>query len=159
MSDWRPNSEPDMATRRANILARVRRYFEVRSVLEVDTPALSASTVTDPNIASIAVAGDRYLSTSPEFAMKRLLAAGYPDIFSICRVFRDEERGRLHLPEFTMVEWYRRDFGLEDIVRDTLALIAFLASRPELARDVPVIAYADAMRQFAGVDRAWRKLG
>ncbi len=152
MSDWRPNSEPDMATRRANILARVRRYFEVRSVLEVDTPALSASTVTDPNIASIAVAGDRYLSTSPEFAMKRLLAAGYPDIFSICRVFRDEERGRLHLPEFTMVEWYRRDFGLEDIVRDTLALIAFLASRPELARDVPVIDYADVMRQFAGVD-------
>lgn len=152
MSNWRPNSDPDMATRRANILARVRRYFEVRSVLEVDTPALTESTVTDPNIASIAVAGDRYLSTSPEFSMKRLLAAGYPDIFSICRVFRDEERGRLHLPEFTMVEWYRRGFGLEDIVRDTLALIAFLASRPELARDVPVIDYADVMQQFAGVN-------
>ncbi len=152
MTGWRPNCDPDLAKRRADLLARVRRYFEVRSVVEVDTPALSATTVTDPHIASIAVSGERYLSTSPEFAMKRLLAAGYPDIFSICRVFRDEERGRLHLPEFTMIEWYRRGFELEDIVRDTLALIAFIASRPELAHDVPVIDYADVMQQFAGVD-------
>ena len=69
-----------------------------------------------------------------------------------CRVFRDEERGRLHLPEFTMIEWYRHGFGLEDIVRDTLALIAFIASRPDMAHDVPVIDYADVMQQFAGVD-------
>ncbi len=152
MTDWRPNSDAKLAKRRADMLARVRRYFEARSVLEVDTPALSGTTVTDPNIASIGVAGDRYLSTSPEFAMKRLLAAGYPDIFSIARVFRDEERGRLHLPEFTMVEWYRHGFGLDDIVRDTLALIAFIASRPELAHDVPVIDYADVIQQFSGVD-------
>ncbi len=152
MSGWQPNCPPDLAQRRASLLARVRRHFEVRSVLEVDTPALSGTTVTDPNIASIGAAGDRYLSTSPEFAMKRLLAAGYPDIFSICRVFRDDERGRLHLPEFTMIEWYRRGFGLDDIVRDTLALIAFIASRPELAHDVPVLDYADVMQQFAGVN-------
>ncbi|MDJ0911243.1 MAG: EF-P lysine aminoacylase EpmA [Woeseiaceae bacterium] len=152
MNEWRPNSDAKLAKRRADMLARVRRYFEARSVLEVDTPSLSHTTVTDPNIASIGVSGDRFLSTSPEFAMKRLLAAGYPDIFSICRVFRDEERGRLHLPEFTMVEWYRHGFGLDDIVRDTLALIAFVASRPELAHDVPVIDYADVIQQFAGVD-------
>ena len=152
MTDWRPNCDAKLAKRRADMLARVRRYFEARSVLEVDTPALSETTITDPNIASIGVAGNRYLSTSPEFAMKRLLAAGYPDIFSICRVFRDEERGRLHLPEFTMVEWYRHGFGLDDIVRDTLALIAFIASRPDLAHDVPVIDYADVIQQFAGVD-------
>lgn len=152
MTDWRPNCDASVAKRRADLLARVRRYFEARSVLEVDTPALSRTTVTDPNIASIGVDGNRYLSTSPEFAMKRLLAAGYPDIFSIARVFRDEERGRLHLPEFTMVEWYRHGMDLDDIIRDTLALIAFAASRPELAHDVPVIDYADVVQQFAGID-------
>ena len=70
-----------------------------------------------------------YLHTSPEFCLKRLLAAGYPDIYSICRVFRDGESGRQHQPEFTLIEWYRLDFSLQAIIDDTVAVIrAALAS-------------------------------
>ena len=116
------------------MLARVRQYFADQDVLAVDTPALSPSAPTDPHIASMLVhAADSYLHSSPEFHMKRLLADGYPDIYTICRVFRDGERGRYHLPEFTMIEWYRHAMSLDAIIADTLRLIAAVLERPELA--------------------------
>ena len=108
---------------------RVRAYFDSQHVLEVDTPVLSPYAVSDPQIESLEisscqVSGDPlYLHTSPEFYMKRLLAADFPDIYSICRVFRDGESGRLHQPEFTMVEWYRLGMTLDEIVADTTGVI------------------------------------
>lgn len=139
------------------MLQRLRAYFDAESVLEVDTPALSATAVSDINIESLAVRSDLteaslYLHTSPEFCMKRLLASGYPDIYSICRVYRDGEVGRNHQPEFTMVEWYRLGFGLAGIIADTLKAIAMALDTPKLADDVPVIDYRDAFLDVSGVD-------
>jgi len=133
VSNWRPASNADVAIKRAAMLARTRLYFENENVLAVDTPALSPSAPTDPHIASMAIDQSAYLHTSPEFHMKRLLADGYPDIYSICRVFRDGEKGRQHLPEFTMVEWYRLAMNFDAIIADTLQLIAFVLERAELA--------------------------
>ena len=84
--------------------------------------------------------------------MKRLLADGYPDIFTICRVFREGETGRLHQPEFTMVEWYRHGFGLTAMIDETVSFIAALLQRQEF-EDAEWLDYDDAFRRFAG--RAW----
>ena len=135
MSHWRPTSGPQTAASRADMLRRIRAHFDKASILEVDTPALSPFAVSDTQIESLEIrcsavsSRPLYLHTSPEFCLKRLLAAGYPDIFSICRVFRDGESGKQHQPEFTLIEWYRLDFSLQAIIDDTVAVIrAALAS-------------------------------
>lgn len=125
---WQPSTTQAVAARRAVILQRLRQYFEHESVMAVDTPALSFCAVSDLHIESLAVTSGLsknplYLQTSPEFCMKRLLAAGYPDIYSIARVFRDGEVGRQHQPEFTLAEWYRLNFDLDAIIADTVAAI------------------------------------
>jgi lysyl-tRNA synthetase class 2 len=84
--------------------------------------------------------------------MKCLLAAGYPDIYSICRVFRDGESGPRHLPEFTLLEWYRLNYQLADIVADTAALIASCLHRPDLRESIHIIDYKDIFREAVGVD-------
>lgn len=158
MIDWQPCSGPDAAGRRAALLRRIRAYFSGCNVLEVDTPALSTAAVSDVQIESLEIGQSQvsrvplHLTTSPEFPMKRLLAAGYPDIYAICRVFRDGESGHRHQPEFTMIEWYRRGMELEQIVNDTLDLVA--ASLAEAApRDEPVIAdYRELFHAATGVD-------
>ena len=138
------------------MLARARAYFTDQQVLAVDTPALSEFASTDPNIESCSVqlaTGSRhFLHTSPEFYMKRLLADGYPDIYSICRVFRDGEIGRYHLPEFTMLEWYRLNFSLDDIISDTTALIAACIDQPSLHESAIVVDYSTAFQDSADVD-------
>ncbi len=156
MIDWRASSSAVIARHRAEMLARARAYFTGQQVLAVDTPALSDFASTDPNIESCSVqlaTGSRYfLHTSPEFCMKRLLADGYPDIYSICRVFRDGEIGQHHLPEFTMLEWYRLKFNLEDIIADTTALIAACIDKPSLHEDAIVVDYSTAFQDFAEID-------
>lgn len=136
------------------MLSRVREYFQEQGVLAVDTPALSAYASSDPNIDSFSLlraSEEAWLHTSPESSMKCLLAAGYPDIYSICRVFRDGERGAHHLPEFTMLEWYRLAFQLPEIIRDTTKLIACCLDRDTLSRDIEIIDYADAFDRV-GID-------
>jgi lysyl-tRNA synthetase class 2 len=137
------------------MLERARRFFRSRDVLEVATPALGRHTATDPNIDSLRIAGTRgatlYLQTSPESYMKRLLADGYPDIYGICRVFRGGEAGRLHQPEFTMVEWYRHGFGLDEMIAETVAFIADVLAQPGLL-DAARLEYGAAFQRFAGVD-------
>ncbi len=129
--DFRPAASLSSLRRRAEMLARVRAFFDRHDFLEVETPLLSADTVVDRHLDPFAVedsaSGNRFwLQTSPEFAMKRLLAAGATAIYQITRAFRREERGPLHNPEFTIVEWYRagdsmaQGMGLLDELCQTL---------------------------------------
>lgn len=153
---WRPTSAPGVLERRARMLGLVREFFAARGVIEVETPALTSRGVSDPQIASLttSLAADggktRYLHTSPEYAMKRLLAAGAPDIYQICRVFRDGEIGRLHQPEFTMVEWYRRGATLDDMIAETCAFITAVGEWDRLA--IEKLGYRDVLRVACGID-------
>jgi elongation factor P--(R)-beta-lysine ligase len=139
------------------MLTRARAFFEHRGVLEVETPILSAAAVSDPQIESLAtqiagMPGRSYLCPSPEYAMKRLLAAGSGDIYQICKVFRDAERGRWHNPEFTMIEWYR--MGLDDagLMSEVEALIGELLAPARMLGAAERLSYSDALRRHAGVD-------
>jgi len=155
---WQPLSSVASASRRAAMLNRARAFFEERNILEVDTPMLSRFAVSDPHIESIEVALQLdpgkawFLQTSPEYCMKRLLSAGYPDIYEICKVFRDAEAGRYHQPEFTMVEWYRLDFGLNDIMQDTLEFITTLVDAKRFDKAPMLLSHAEAFSEFAGID-------
>jgi lysyl-tRNA synthetase class 2 len=157
MTSWRPTSGPDAAKRRARILRRLRSYFDRESVLEVDVPALSSAAASDIHIDSLTVScglskSPLFLHTSPEFCMKRLLAAGYPDIYSICRVFRDDEIGKRHQPEFTMLEWYRLNFDLDEVIADTVAVIVAALDDSTLAERVVSGNYRDIFAARCGVD-------
>ena len=109
---------------RAQALEAIRGFFAARDVVEVQTPVLAPATVTDPDVESIAVPGYGFLQTSPEYQMKRLLSAGAPSIYQLGPVFRHEERGRLHNPEFTMLEWYRLGFDDQQLMQEVAELVA-----------------------------------
>lgn len=112
--EWQPTASLQAIQARASLLVEIRRFFRKRSVLEVETPLLCANGVTDPHIGTLQtqlLGKTYYLQTSPEFAMKRLLAMGSGSIYQLCKAFRDGERGRLHNPEFTLLEWYRVHFN------------------------------------------------
>lgn len=117
---WKPSASIDTLITRAQLTQNIRQFFISRDVLEVETPSLSSATVTDVHLCGFqtnfispfkAESQLLYLQTSPEFAMKRLLSAGSGAIFQICKSFRNEEAGRHHNPEFTMLEWYRPGFN------------------------------------------------
>jgi len=158
MTDWQPAGDVQAARNRVAMMRRIRRCFDAADVLEVDTPALSPFAVSDTQIESLEIRDSfvsrrpMYLHTSPEFCMKRLLAAGYPDIFSICRVFRDGESGTRHQPEFTMIEWYRLGFGLQAIIDDTTRVIkaALTSTLPEQETDQ--FNYREVFRQATHID-------
>jgi lysyl-tRNA synthetase class 2 len=154
---WRPSASIGALKRRAALLAEARAFFAERGVLEVETPALSASAVSDPHIESLAcdvagIARRFYLSTSPEYPMKRLLAAGSGDIYQICRVFRDAERGRWHNPEFTMVEWYRCGFDDVALMAEVEDFVARLLAPSRRLAPAQRLSYAQALERYAGVD-------
>ncbi len=157
-TDWRPGASWPVLAARAALLAAARSWFATRDITEVETPVLAASGVTDANIesvrASLAATPGRgwYLHTSPEYCMKRLLAAGAPDIYQICHVFRDGERGSQHQPEFTMIEWYRHGFGLSEIVEDTLSLLATLLAPDRGVLGRATVRYRQAFRDATGID-------
>jgi elongation factor P--(R)-beta-lysine ligase len=153
-SDWQPTATLEALRVRAETLASIRCFFADREVLEVETPALSAAAVTDLHLHSVACRLDlddrrtRYLQTSPEYAMKRLLAAGSGAIYQICKVFRDGERGRRHNPEFTMLEWYRPGWDHHRLMDEVDELLQTTLGVEAGER----VSYADAFRRHAGVD-------
>lgn len=132
MSDWQPSAALTALQARAALLEVVRDFFKQRGVMEVDTPLLASAPVTDPAIEAYSLKqAELYLQTSPEYAMKRLLAAGSGPIYQICKAFRRGESGRRHNPEFTMLEWYRPGFALEDLMAEVGELLCLvLDDRP-----------------------------
>ncbi len=132
MNNWQPSASIDNLKKRANIMQQIRNFFADRNVLEVETPLFYESTVTDP-VQKAFQLGNNFLQTSPEYAMKRLLAAGSGDIFQICKAFRDDEVGRIHNPEFTMLEWYRIGFDLSDLMDEMSDLLQLIlkCERPD----------------------------
>ena len=137
------------------MLRAAREYFAATNTLEVETPALGRAAVTDIHLASIRThaSGEvRHLHTSPEYAMKRLLASGCGDIYQIARVFRDGESGRYHNPEFTLVEWYRIGVDHHALMSDVEQLVASLLPAHRSSERAERISYRDAVQLHAGVD-------
>lgn len=125
-TSWLPKISLETLRLRAKILNQIRNFFSARDCLEVETPLLSSCSIPDPNIHSIAVPNQNqtwYLQTSPEFAMKRLLASGSGSIYQICKAFRAEEKGNLHNPEFTILEWYRINFDHHELMDEMQELL------------------------------------
>lgn len=132
---WQSSMSWKNAQRRADILAQVRAFFLTKNVVEVETPVLMSSTVTDVHLDAFATQfqflpdshSDRssvlYAQTSPEFAIKRLLASGYGCCYQICKAFRHEQHGRFHNPEFTMLEWYRLGFDHLKLMEEVTELL------------------------------------
>ncbi len=123
MTDWRPSCSVETLRERGQLLATVRSFFADHGVLEVQTPVLGRGTVTDPAIDSVSTDAGQHLQTSPEYHMKRLLAADAPSIYQIGPVFRAGEAGRWHNPEFTMVEWYRLGFDANALMIEVAGLV------------------------------------
>jgi elongation factor P--(R)-beta-lysine ligase len=172
---WRPER---FAAKRAHlevrgrVMAAIRRFFAERDFAEVDTPALQVSPGIEPHLMAFATELDepgegrrpRFLHTSPEFAMKKLLVAGVPRLFQVAHCFRNGERGRTHHPEFTMLEWYRAGAGYRDLMADCEALLRAAltaAGRPlftwagksaDPAQPWQYLSVAEAFQHFCGID-------
>lgn len=174
LSDWRPTCTIELLHLRARMLAELRQFFAERSVLEVETPLLSRSIGTDPHLEFFTteylspgmvcmpeacreqarwspMRQTLFLQTSPEFAMKRLLAAGSGSIYQIGKAFRNGESGRFHNPEFTMLEWYRVGFTLPQLMDEIADLIGGLFSGQSL-QETQRTSYQDVFVTFTGLD-------
>ena len=155
LHSWQPTAALHVLRKRAEIIDIIRQFFKERCVLEVDTPLLSSATVTDPYVLSIpALCLDTgreylgYLQTSPEYAMKRLLAAGIGSIYQICKAFRQGDCGKLHHPEFTLLEWYRPGFDHHALMDEMDILLQAIFTTPAAER----LSYQQVFMQFVGID-------
>jgi lysyl-tRNA synthetase class 2 len=156
VTEWRPTATRERLALRAALLAATRDFFDLRGVLEVDTPWLVNAGVTDVNLGAVtARLGDHplYLHTSPEYAMKRLLAAGIGDIYQLCHVARADEQSRLHNPEFTLLEWYRCGFSMTALIKETALLLdALLLRAGKAPRPLRELRYQQAFIDALGID-------
>jgi len=151
---WQPGADREALRQRAALLADIRAFFAARHVLEVDTPLLCSSGVTDPSLEPLLVergnslTAPRYLQTSPEYAMKRLLAAGSGPIYQIAHAFRDDESGRRHNPEFTLLEWYRPDMDHLALMDEVAVLVGELLAREGSSK----YSYRELFEEFVAID-------
>lgn len=161
MTGWQPAAGFHALRLRAALNARIRSFFAERNVTEVETPVLSMAGNTDPNIASFSLEFSgrtdgaprtRWLRTSPEYPLKRLLAAGFGDCYELGRVFRDGEAGGRHNPEFTMLEWYRLGYDHRVLVRETAALVDAALVLVGRTAELVEVGYHDLYRQRLGLD-------
>jgi lysyl-tRNA synthetase class 2 len=161
VTDWRATATGATLRRRAALLDAARRFFAARAVLEVDTPMVVNAPVTDVHIHSARVifpaapdgaARPYFLHTSPEYAMKRLLAGGVGDIYQICHVVRGLERGRLHNAEFTLIEWYRVGWTLDALMAEVDALVRTLLGARAGGLASTRVSYREAFLQQLGID-------
>ena len=140
MENWLPNTTHEVRLARAEMLQNIRAFFLSQKVIEVETPAVSQAANTDPFIESIKTDQSRYLHTSPEYPMKRLLAAGSGDIYQICKVWRASESGKKHNPEFTLLEWYRLGFSYQQLMQEVSDLLLGLVTH--LDKPAQFVSYA-----------------
>jgi len=157
-SSWQPTASLEMLHQRAQLLAKIRAYFERTHALEVETPACSFYATTDPSIESFQLTytgpgfsapQSLYLHTSPEFPMKRLLAAGSGAIYQICKVFRNGESGRQHNPEFTLLEWYRPGYDHHQLMADVATLVNSILRTP---RKIEYLSYNEIFQHHLDID-------
>lgn len=166
INHWKPSAQIETLRLRAALLKKIRLFFDERNVLEVETPYLSRFATTDPYIESFAVDNQsaslsqkkaslkqtRYLHTSPEMPMKRLLAARSGAIYQICKVFRQEEQGRLHNPEFTMLEWYRPCMPYRALMKEVAELVEQVLPKELKTKSVEYLSYYDAFEKQLNVN-------
>jgi elongation factor P--(R)-beta-lysine ligase len=152
-NSWQPSASLEVIKKRASLLQQIRGFMDTREIIEVDTPILSHFGVSDPYIQSLttscAAESDAvlYLHTSPEFCMKRLLAAGSGSIYQIAHVFRNEESGKRHNTEFSMLEWYRIGFNYYELMDEVAELLN------DIGLEIPdKMTYADAFKQSIEID-------
>lgn len=155
--DWRPAASLETLRLRARLLQRTREYFAVRGLLEVETPQLSVAATTDLHLESLEVrrpggAALGWLHTSPEFPMKRLLAAGSGDVWQLARVFRGAESGRRHNPEFTLLEWYRVGWDAAAMMAEVDDFLRALAGDDFAPGATKYQSYGEAFLDHAGFD-------
>jgi lysyl-tRNA synthetase class 2 len=157
MADWQPTAKRSTLEHRAALLASARNFFMDRGVLEVDTPIVVNAPVTDIHIhsAQVKFSDDPhpfFLHTSPEYAMKRLLAAGSGDIYQICHVVRGLERGRQHNAEFTLIEWYRIGFTLDRLMSEVDTLVRHLLGDVAFTMSSERLTYREAFLRELHLD-------
>ena len=161
--DWQPSASFGALRLRARLNAAIRGFFAEREVLEVETPVLSRAGNTDPNIASFSLEFSgrtdgaprrRWLRTSPEYPLKRLLAAGLGDCYELGRVFRDGEAGGRHNPEFTMLEWYRVGWDHRRLIEEAAAVVNAALALVGRSAELKQVGYHDLYRQQLHVDPA-----
>ncbi|MHA7840894.1 MAG: EF-P lysine aminoacylase EpmA [Gammaproteobacteria bacterium] len=154
--NWQPTATLTHLRQRADILRKIRQFFYHRGLLEVETPTLCSATVTDPYLYSLSTEVTKapgetqtlYLQTSPEYCMKRLLAAGSGGIFQLCKAYRDDEMGIHHNPEFTMLEWYQPDFNHHQLMDDMDALLQTVLPCGAAER----VTYGELFRRYLAID-------
>ena len=157
LTHWQPSADIKNLLKRAKIIAEIRQFFTERGLLEVETPVLSEFGITDLHLSTfstefLAPFGEQsktlWLSTSPEYHMKRLLAAGSGPIFQISKVFRNEEAGNRHNPEFTMLEWYRPHFSMHRLINEVDDLLQQILDCPPAES----LSYQFVFQEYVGLD-------
>ena len=157
--DWQPSCSLELIQLRAQTLQKIRQFFSGRQVLEVETPLLCSAIGTDPHLDFFTTEYDwsptqrtLFLQTSPEFAMKRLLAAGSGSIYQICKAFRNGESGRFHNPEFTLLEWYRVGYNLPQLMDEVAELIAELFVGIHALQPAQRVSYQSLFQKYSDLN-------
>lgn len=153
--NWQPVASREVIKQRARMLKCIRAFFDTRDVLEVETPIVASAGSTDPHMDSLQTVfrGETYyLNTSPEYSMKRVLADCGEPIYQICKVFRDDEWGPDHNPEFSMLEWYRPGFNMHQLMDEIKDLLVACCIRAQESMAVDRLSYRQVFEKFAGID-------